>query len=113
MASAPCSTSSAARVMRSAAAVAGTKKMTCLCSPTSHPGSFRCSRHRNGPAAPGGEAVHGASSRGGTGRAARGRSVGALLLQRIGGGPGELGRRRRRGVGDFQPRPSRLRLMNL
>ena len=113
MASAPCSTSSAARVLRSAAAVAGTKKMTCLCSPTSHPGSFRCSRHRNGPAAPGGEAVHGASSRGGTGRAAKGRSVRALLLQRIGGGQGEIGRRRRRGVGDFQPRPSRLRLMNL
>jgi hypothetical protein len=119
MASAPCSTSSsvAARVPRSsAAAVAGNKKMTCLCSPTNHPGSFRCSRHRNGPAAPsggGGEAVHGASSRGGTGRAAKGRSVRALLLQRIGGGPGELGRRRRRGVGDFQPRPSRLRLMNL
>ncbi|XP_066324544.1 uncharacterized protein [Miscanthus floridulus] len=114
MASAPCSTSSAARVLRSAAAVAGTKKMMCLCSPTNHPGSFRCSRHRNGPAAPGGggEAVHGASSRGGTGRAAKGRSVRALLLQRIGGGPGELGCRRR-GVGDFQPRPSRLRLMNL
>lgn len=121
MASAPCSTSSAARVLRSSAAAAGTKKMTCLCSPTNHPGSFRCSRHRNGPASAGGggsEAVHGASSRGGsgtrTGRAAKGRSVRALLLQRIGGGPGEFGRRRRRrGVADFQPRPSRLRLMNL
>ncbi|AQK75866.1 uncharacterized protein [Zea mays] len=115
MASAPCSNSSpAARAPRSAAA--GNKKpTTCLCSPTSHPGSFRCSRHRNGAAAPGGEAAHGASRGGTAGRAAKGRSVRALLLQRIGGGPSELGGRRRRcrrGVGDFQPRPSRLRLMN-
>ncbi|KAG9128956.1 hypothetical protein Leryth_014717, partial [Lithospermum erythrorhizon] len=26
------------------------QKRTCLCSPTSHPGSFRCSMHKNTPA---------------------------------------------------------------
>ncbi|TVU27878.1 hypothetical protein EJB05_19379, partial [Eragrostis curvula] len=96
-----------ARAARSAAA----PKLTCLCSPTNHPGSFRCSRHRNNPrarsapaAAPGGEAA--APPRG---RAAKGRSVRALLLQKI--GPSDRDRQRRR-RGDFQPRPSRLRLMN-
>uniref|UniRef100_A0A0A8YYR5 Uncharacterized protein n=1 Tax=Arundo donax TaxID=35708 RepID=A0A0A8YYR5_ARUDO len=107
MASASCSSTAAAAVTapRSAAAP---KKLTCLCSPTDHPGSFRCSRHRNprgrpAPAAPSGEA-------GPRRRAAKGRSVRALLLQKI--SPSDRDRQRRR-RGDFQPRPSRLRLMNM
>ncbi|AQK55769.1 hypothetical protein ZEAMMB73_Zm00001d052016 [Zea mays] len=105
MPSAPCSGPSpdTARIPRPAGAA--NKKMACLCSPTSHPGSFRCSRHRTAP--DGAEAVPGAT---------RARSVRALLLQRIGGirrEPGRHHRRRGVGVGDFQPRPSRLRLMNL
>ncbi|KAL6635295.1 hypothetical protein ACP70R_027966 [Stipagrostis hirtigluma subsp. patula] len=88
------------RAQRSAAAA---KKLTCLCSPTDHPGSFRCSRHRS-PAAASGEA---GPTRG---RAAKGRSVRALLLQKI--SPSDRARQRRR-RGDFQPRPSRLRLMNM
>ncbi|KAF8730093.1 hypothetical protein HU200_017059 [Digitaria exilis] len=124
MASAPCSPSRAAaaaaggvsRGPRSAAGPStGKKKLTCLCSPTNHPGSFRCIRHRNGPrgaAAPsiGGEGGPGPSR----GRAAKGRSVRSLLLQRISSCPsGDRGRQRRRGSGDFEPRPSRLRLMNM
>jgi hypothetical protein len=30
-------------------------KLTCLCSPTNHPGSFRCSRHRGNPSGEGGQ----------------------------------------------------------
>ncbi|WVZ73278.1 hypothetical protein U9M48_021605 [Paspalum notatum var. saurae] len=117
MASASCSSSPAAaaagvgRGLRSASAPGNNKKlMTCLCSPTSHPGSFRCSRHRNA-SSPGGSGGEAGPSRPGSSRAGanKGRSVRALLLQRI-SGPG--GERRRRQGGDFQPRPSRLRLMN-
>ncbi|KAG8060597.1 hypothetical protein GUJ93_ZPchr0002g26064 [Zizania palustris] len=82
-------------------------KLTCLCAPTSHPGSFRCIRHRSPRVRP-------PSSSGGTGAtgrgearvaaSAKGRSVRAHLLQMI--SPSGRDRRRRR---DFQPRPSRLR----
>ncbi|KAL5207052.1 hypothetical protein ABZP36_031487 [Zizania latifolia] len=84
-------------------------KLTCLCAPTSHPGSFRCIRHRSPrprvrpPSSSGG---HGAPGRGEARGAAsaKGRSVRAHLLQMI--SPSGRDRRRRR---DFQPRPSRLR----
>ncbi|OEL12979.1 hypothetical protein BAE44_0026005 [Dichanthelium oligosanthes] len=115
MASAPCSPSFAAAAVargpRSAAVPSSSiKKLTCLCSPTSHPGSFRCSRHRNGPRGP---AAPSAIEAGARGRTAKGRSVRALLLQRI-SCPSDRDRgRQRRRSGDFQPRPSRLRLMNM
>ncbi|XP_062221669.1 uncharacterized protein LOC133921002 [Phragmites australis] len=107
MASASCCSPTAA-VSRAPRSAAAPKKLTCLCSPTNHPGSFRCSRHRSprgraAPAAQGGEM-------GRPGRAAKGRSVRALLLQMI--SPSDRDRQRRR-RGDFQPRPSRLRLMNM
>ncbi|KAM0911041.1 hypothetical protein ACQ4PT_013756 [Festuca glaucescens] len=35
-----------------AAASCKARKLTCLCSPTNHPGSFRCSRHRTPRARP-------------------------------------------------------------
>ncbi|KAG2654696.1 uncharacterized protein LOC120653775 [Panicum virgatum] len=102
-----------ARAPRSAAAPGNSKKLTCLCSPTNHPGSFRCSRHRNGPrgsAAPiGGEAGPSPRVRAAMG----GRSVRALLLQRISCPSDRDRQRQRRRSGDFQPRPSRLRLMNM
>ncbi|PAN08749.1 hypothetical protein PAHAL_1G434100 [Panicum hallii] len=112
MASAPCSPSPAAAVARgprSAAVPGNSKKLTCLCSPTNHPGSFRCSRHRNGPAAPSG----GEAGPGPRGRATKGRSVRALLLQRISCPSDRDRQRQRRRSRDFQPRPSRLRLMNM
>jgi hypothetical protein len=127
MASARCSPSLAAaaaaaaavgRGPRPAAVPGSSKKLTCLCSPTNHPGSFRCSRHRNGPAAPSGG---GGEARGGRAPNKGGRSVRALLLQRIicpgpAAAPSDRDRQRqrqRRRSGDFQPRPSRLRLMNM
>ncbi|KAJ1281469.1 hypothetical protein BS78_04G308200 [Paspalum vaginatum] len=114
MASASCSAAAGRGGPRPAAAPGNAKKlMTCLCSPTSHPGSFRCSRHRNA-SSPGGGGEAGPrprQSRGSRAAASKGRSVRALLLQRI-SGPGERGRQRRQQGGDFQPRPSRLRLMN-
>ncbi|CAL4885801.1 unnamed protein product [Urochloa decumbens] len=124
MASAPCSPSLAAAAAvgrgprpRSAAVPGGGKKLTCLCSPTNHPGSFRCSRHRNGPAAPGAGGEAGPGPRGrvaAKGGGGGGRSVRALLLQRI-SSPSDRDRQRqrRRSGEDFQPRPSRLRLMNM
>ncbi|GJM87151.1 hypothetical protein PR202_ga03077 [Eleusine coracana subsp. coracana] len=90
-------------------------KLTCLCSPTNHPGSFRCSRHRNNPR---GRSTPAAATSGDAGphrgrssaAAGKGRSVRALLLQKI-CTPSDRDRQRRR-RGDFQPSPSRLRLMN-
>ncbi|RCV08776.1 hypothetical protein SEVIR_1G360300v4 [Setaria viridis] len=111
MASAPCSPSLAAAVgrgPRSTAVPGNNKKLTCLCSPTNHPGSFRCSRHRNGPRGPAAPSASEAR-----GRAAKGRSVRALLLQRISCPSDRDRQRQRRRSGDFQPRPSRLRLMNM
>uniref|UniRef100_A0A0D9VM87 Uncharacterized protein n=1 Tax=Leersia perrieri TaxID=77586 RepID=A0A0D9VM87_9ORYZ len=75
------------------------KKLACLCSPTNHPGSFRCIRHRT-------PSSSAAAAR------AKGRSVRAHLLQMISDNnhppsPSSSGRRRR--SCDFQPRPSRLR----
>ncbi|CAM0942795.1 unnamed protein product [Alopecurus aequalis] len=35
-----------------AAASCRAQKLTCMCSPTNHPGSFRCSRHRTPRARP-------------------------------------------------------------
>ncbi|KAL1167343.1 hypothetical protein V6Z11_A05G012900 [Gossypium hirsutum] len=62
---------------------------TCLCSPTTHPGSFRCSLHRNFNKPP------------------TGRSRAALLLQIIKPSSHDLQRRR-----NFQPKPSRFCMLN-
>ncbi|KAF8689927.1 hypothetical protein HU200_041562 [Digitaria exilis] len=110
MASAPCSPSRAARGLRSAAGPSSSsgKKMTCMCSPTNHPGSFRCIRHRNGPRGAAAPSVGGGGGEGGPGPS-RSRAA-----KRISSCPsGDRGRQRRRSSGDFEPRPSRLRLMNM
>ncbi|KAK4747101.1 hypothetical protein SAY87_026138 [Trapa incisa] len=95
----------------------GSVKRTCMCSPTNHPGSFRCSLHKNSG---GGnqQSVSFPSNRLNMLRSAMKNSI-----VRIGGVEGELMKRslaalirpsshqqRRRAF--FQPRPSRLSVMS-
>ncbi|KDP30200.1 hypothetical protein JCGZ_16982 [Jatropha curcas] len=93
-----------------------TPKRTCMCSPTSHPGSFRCSLHK------GFNNSSSANYSSNTRLNAR-RSAMTNSLVRIGGVEGDLVKRalsalirpsshqqRRRGA--FQPRPSRLSVMS-
>ncbi|PIN03595.1 hypothetical protein CDL12_23883 [Handroanthus impetiginosus] len=94
-------------------------KRTCMCSPTSHPGSFRCSLHKNS-IAPG--YANTASFRSSHQLNMR-RSAMTNSLVRIGTVEGDLVKRalaalirpsshslRRRA--DFEPRPSRLSIMS-
>ncbi|XP_030546769.1 putative protein TPRXL [Rhodamnia argentea] len=91
-------------------------RRTCMCSPTTHPGSFRCSLHKScgSPSASVGYAPNRLNAR---------RSAMTNSLVRIGGVEGDLVRRalaalirpsshqqRRRAA--FQPRPSRLSVMS-
>ncbi|XP_062164140.1 uncharacterized serine-rich protein C215.13 [Alnus glutinosa] len=95
-------------------------KKTCTCSPTSHPGSFRCSLHKNSS-----HHSHGSHHAGSypTNRLNMRRSAMKNSLVRIGGVEGEWVKRaltalirpsshnlRRRT--DFQPTPSRLSIMS-
>ncbi|PSS08176.1 Valine--tRNA ligase [Actinidia chinensis var. chinensis] len=90
------------------------RKRTCMCSPTSHPGSFRCSLHKNISNQTVSYPSNGLNAR---------RSAMTNSLVRIGTVEGDLVRRalaalirpsshqqRRRGA--FQPRPSRLSVMS-
>ncbi|KAI6681422.1 hypothetical protein NL676_035303 [Syzygium grande] len=99
---------------------AGPAKKTCMCSPTTHPGSFRCSLHKNSV---GGGGHHGQSASSPSNRLNMRRSAMTNSLVRIGGVEGELMRRsltalirpsshhlRRRGA--FETRPSRLSVMS-
>ncbi|KAM6579981.1 hypothetical protein CsatA_003755 [Cannabis sativa] len=83
---------------------------TCLCSPTSHPGSFRCSLHRN-PHKPSRSTstsrVRVSSGQWKTGMEDKANTIKALLLQLIKPSSHDLQRRR-----NFQPRPTRFCLMN-
>ncbi|KAI9107132.1 hypothetical protein K1719_022660 [Acacia pycnantha] len=95
------------------------QKKTCMCSPTSHPGSFRCSLHRN-------MANHNSSNQADScpsNRLNMRRSAMKNSLVRIGGVEGEWVKRaltalirpsshqlRRRAA--FEPRPSRLSIMS-
>ncbi|KAK1400069.1 Serine-rich protein-related [Heracleum sosnowskyi] len=93
------------------------KKRTCMCSPTNHPGSFRCSLHKNtSNNAPSGSYP--------TNRLNARRSAMTNSLVRIGTVEGDLVKRalaalirpsshsqKRRG--SFQPRPSRLSVMSV
>ncbi|XP_068334578.1 uncharacterized protein [Pyrus communis] len=91
-------------------------KKTCMCSPTSHPGSFRCSLHKN----QGGSQNTGSFP---SNRLNMRRSAMTNSLVRIGGVEGEWVKRaltalirpcahqQRRRAG-FQPRPSRLSVMS-
>ncbi|KAF8400578.1 hypothetical protein HHK36_013877 [Tetracentron sinense] len=90
------------------------KKKTCMCSPTTHPGSFRCSLHKN---------FHNHSVSYSSNRLNARRSAMTNSLVRIGTVEGDWVKRalaalirpsshqqRRRGA--FQPRPSRLSTMS-
>ncbi|KAE8126165.1 hypothetical protein FH972_020909 [Carpinus fangiana] len=76
---------------------------TCLCAPTTHPGSFRCSVHRSPrPGRPSaGRAVRELAV------IAKANSFRAFLLQMIKPSSHDLQRRR-----NFQPKPSRFCLIN-
>ncbi|XP_038879100.1 uncharacterized serine-rich protein C215.13-like [Benincasa hispida] len=91
------------------------QKRTCMCSPTTHPGSFRCSLHKGVQSQP--------STPYSSNRLNARRSAMTNSLVRIGGVEGDLVRRalaslirpsshsqRRRA--DFCPRPSRLSIMS-
>ncbi|GMI94756.1 hypothetical protein like AT5G11090 [Hibiscus trionum] len=91
-------------------------KRTCMCSPTTHPGSFRCSLHKNFNNA------HSASGYAPSNRLNARRSAMTNSLVRIGGVEGDLVRRalsalirpsshQQRRRSSFQPRPSRLSVM--
>lgn len=99
----------------------GPAKKTCMCSPTSHPGSFRCSLHKNSVA--GGSGGGGQQASFPSNRLNMRRSAMTNSIVRIGGVEGELMRRsltalirpsshhlRRRGA--FETRPSRLSVMS-
>ncbi|CAN0901107.1 hypothetical protein LINGRAHAP2_LOCUS21227 [Linum grandiflorum] len=95
------------------------QKRTCMCSPTTHPGSFRCSLHKNQGSS------HSPSSYAPNNRLNARRSAMTNSLVRIGGveggdlvkralaaliRPSSHQQRRRSG---FQPRPSRLSVMSM
>uniref|UniRef100_A0A2N9FXE1 Serine-rich protein-like protein n=1 Tax=Fagus sylvatica TaxID=28930 RepID=A0A2N9FXE1_FAGSY len=95
-----------------------TQKRTCMCSPTNHPGSFRCSLHK-------GFGSHSSSSSApySQNRLNARRSAMTNSLVRIGGVEGDLVKRalsalirpsshQQRRRADFRPRPSRLSAMS-
>ncbi|XP_072977492.1 uncharacterized protein [Typha angustifolia] len=101
------------------AAAGGGRRRTCMCSPTTHPGSFRCSLHK-GFQSP---QHHPHSSYARSNRLNARRSAMTNSLVRIGTVEGDLVKRalaalirpsshQQRRRADFQPRPSRLSVMS-
>ncbi|KZV44167.1 hypothetical protein F511_22519 [Dorcoceras hygrometricum] len=103
--------------------ITSSPKKTCSCSPSTHPGSFRCSLHRNSPV-PGHVNAQAASYRSSNRQLHMRRSAMTNSLVRIGTVEGDLVKRalaslirpsshtqRRRE--NFQPRPSRLSVMSV
>ncbi|OAY46981.1 uncharacterized protein LOC110617041 [Manihot esculenta] len=87
---------------------AASQGRTCLCSPTTHPGSFRCSLHRNYQRVPSRRSSSSSSSNNWElAVIAKANSLKAFLLQIIKPSSHDLQRRR-----NFRPRPSRFCLMN-
>ncbi|KAK9268728.1 hypothetical protein L1049_000489 [Liquidambar formosana] len=84
-----------------------TTTRTCLCSPTTHPGSFRCSMHKNSGKFPTRSTVHVRLNRWELAMVAKANSLKAFLLQIIKPSSHDLQRRR-----NFQPKPTRFCLMN-
>ncbi|KAI6682347.1 hypothetical protein NL676_036228 [Syzygium grande] len=82
---------------------------TCLCSPTNHPGSFRCNLHKNPARATDRRVACRAPPPGhrGLGMMTRDEGIKALLLQIINPSRHDLKRKR-----SFKPKPSRFCLMN-
>lgn len=98
---------------------ANIQKRTCLCSPTTHPGSFRCALHKNSFDGGGGNHSIPYSPN----RLNMRRSAMTNSLVRIGTVEGDLVKRalaalirpsshQQRRRADFQPRPSRLSVMS-
>ncbi|XP_044484812.1 uncharacterized protein LOC123210492 [Mangifera indica] len=100
-----------------------TPKRTCACSPTTHPGSFRCALHRRTNNYQSHKTTSSSSSYHSSGRLNYRRSAMTNSLVRIGGVEGELVKRslsalirpsshhqRRRAA--FEPRPSRFYFMS-
>ncbi|XVE71552.1 hypothetical protein DITRI_Ditri10aG0160200 [Diplodiscus trichospermus] len=92
-------------------------KRTCMCSPTTHPGSFRCSLHKSF------NNSHAVTSYAPSNRLNARRSAMTNSLVRIGGVEGDLVKRalsalirpsshQQRRRASFQPRPSRLSMMS-
>ncbi|GMH04583.1 hypothetical protein Nepgr_006423 [Nepenthes gracilis] len=77
------------------------KVRTCLCSPTKHPGSFRCNFHRKTPNR------RASQNQLDSATISKANSLRALLLQIIKPSSRDLQRRR-----NFQPKPSRFYYMN-
>ncbi|KAI3692113.1 hypothetical protein L6452_31922 [Arctium lappa] len=99
----------------------GSKK-TCLCSPTTHPGSFRCSLHKNSSMTNSNDS-HDSTVTYRSHRLYAQRSAMTNSLVRIGTVEGDLVKRalaalirpsshQQRRRSDFQPRPSRLSVMS-
>ncbi|KAM0911042.1 hypothetical protein ACQ4PT_013757 [Festuca glaucescens] len=103
-----------------AAASCKAQKLSCLCSPTNHPGSFRCSRHRTPCSRPlpssssfvcasqqhaAAPSAAGGNSGGGSRTTSKGRPVLSAHLQRLLASPPPSSGGRCR---DFKPRLSRL-----
>lgn len=95
------------------------QKKTCMCSPTTHPGSFRCSLHKNATSRRSNSSTVSYHSH----RLHARRSAMTNSLVRIGTVEGDLVKRalaalirpsshQQRRRGDFQPRPSRLSVMS-
>ncbi|KAL3532260.1 hypothetical protein ACH5RR_005781 [Cinchona calisaya] len=100
------------------ASLPSTQKRTCMCSPTNHPGSFRCSLHKNTSST-----SHNQTMPFNSNRLNMRRSAMTNSLVRIGTVEGDLVKRalaalirpsshQQRRRGDFQPRPSRLSVMS-
>ncbi|CAK7338549.1 unnamed protein product [Dovyalis caffra] len=98
----------------------GTPKRTCMCSPTTHPGSFRCSLHKGLGF---GSSASSSNYSSNNNRLNARRSAMTNSLVRIGGVEGDLVRRslatlirpsshQQRRRSGFQPRPSRLSMMS-
>ncbi|KAL2332495.1 hypothetical protein Fmac_020076 [Flemingia macrophylla] len=129
MASSSTQTSPSASASASTSEAVSSKKRTCMCSPTTHPGSFRCSYHKQAAERQKQQTAAEASQKQ-QAAAASWRKLNLLrsamknLVVRIGGAEGgEVVRRaftthirpssqhlRRRQA--FQPRPTRLSLMS-
>ncbi|KAL3535943.1 hypothetical protein ACH5RR_004404 [Cinchona calisaya] len=97
-------------------------KRTCMCSPTNHPGSFRCSLHKN-ISSHSNSIGHPQTAPYNSNRLNMRRSAMTNSLVRIGTVEGDLVKRalaalirpsshHQRRRGDFQPRPSRLSVMS-
>ncbi|XP_051150466.1 uncharacterized protein LOC127264913 [Andrographis paniculata] len=111
------------RPEKTAAAAAAPCKRTCLCSPTNHPGSFRCSLHKTGGGFQNNSPPPAAACGGSGVRLNMRRSAMKNSLVRIGTVEGDLMKRalaalirpsshHQRRRGDFRRRPSRLSVVS-